>query len=93
MVGGVKVLSVKEIESITGAESEYIAWLTKKYRYCFYVPVVTRADEVGNTYRTPRCPKSMQFAAIYAKGGHFAFVFTNSKYLADKKYAIPIRIR
>ena len=92
MSRGAKVVGVDEVVSITGAEKGNVMWLAKRYKYCYYVPIVTRADELGNTYKTPRCPRSMKFTAIYTKGGHFAFVFTNSTYLANKKYAIPIKI-
>jgi len=81
------ITNAEEISKITHATAYEIRRYAKRFKYCFYVPVIERGGS-----KMPRCCRNMGYVAIYTKGGHFAFVFTNSSYLANKKYADVVKI-
>ena len=81
------IAKAEEISEITHATANEIRRYAKRFRYCFYVPVV---EEDGS--RKPKCKRGMSYVAIYTKLRKFAFVFTNSSYLMKRKYAKLVRV-
>jgi len=76
-------LSADKISEITHATAHEIRRFAKLYKYCFYVPAISRR---------PRCPKNMSYVAVYTKDRHFAFVFTDNSYLLKRKYAVLVSV-